>query len=84
MSDSPNYRRERIERLLEELRYEVTRGMMEREIDETIGFEFIVPVSHSIPKGVVHCMFHTRPTLGYNIPPHLLCPPRLRAANPVE
>jgi hypothetical protein len=56
-----NYRLERIERLLSELRYEVERGMMEREIDETIGFEFYVPISHSIPDGVVHCQFRTRP-----------------------
>ena len=62
-----NYRRERIERLLEELRYEVERGMMQGEIDETISYEFIVPISKSIPHGVVYCCFRTRPQLHYPI-----------------
>lgn len=53
---------ERIEKLLEELRYEIEVGMMQGEIDESIGFEFIVPQSKSIPGGVVHCRFITRPT----------------------
>ena len=52
---------ERIERLLTELKYEVTRGMMEGEIDETIGFDFFVPVSKRIHDGVVRCQFRTRP-----------------------
>ena len=56
-----NYRMERIERLLQELRYEVTRGMMEGEIDESLGFRFIVPASKSIPDGVVWCEFGARP-----------------------
>lgn len=61
----PNYRVERIERLLDELKYEVTRGMMEREIDESIGFRFFVPVSRSIKDGVVFCEFRTRPAPSY-------------------
>jgi hypothetical protein len=56
-----NYRLERIERLLSELRYEIERGMMQREIDETITFSFYVPRSHSIPDGVVFCEFRCRP-----------------------
>lgn len=56
-------RMERIERLLHELRYEVERGMMEREVDETISYEFCVPFSHSVRGGVVQCSFRTRPTL---------------------
>lgn len=56
-----NYRRERIERLLDELRYEVTRGIMEHEVDEHLGFRFIVPVSEKIRDGVVACEFRTRP-----------------------
>ena len=55
------YRKERIERLLRELEYEVTRGMMDAEIDETIGFRFLVPVSKQIKDGVVLCEFQTRP-----------------------
>lgn len=55
------YRKERIERLLHELKYEITRGMMEGEIDEHMGFTFIVPVSKVYRKGVVHCEFRTLP-----------------------
>lgn len=65
MSDPTNFRQERIEKLLHELRYEVERGMMERDIDETLGFEFIVPVSRAIPEGVVRCTFQTRPVPRY-------------------
>ena len=61
MGEPLGYRHERIERLLQELKYEVTRGMMEREIDEQIGFRFVVPLSRHIPNGVVFCEFHTRP-----------------------
>lgn len=55
------YRKDRIERLLWELRHEITRGMMDGEIDETMGFRFHVPVSKAIPDGVVFCEFRTRP-----------------------
>lgn len=62
MSDPTNFRTERIEKLLHELRYEVERGMMEGDLkDETIYFRFYVPISRSIPDGVVMCEFHTRP-----------------------
>jgi len=58
-------RMERIERLLRELEYEVTRGIMEHEIDEEIGFRFIVPVSRKVPGGIVGCEFRTRPGQTY-------------------
>jgi hypothetical protein len=61
MTDPTNFRRERIEKLLHELRYEVERGMLERDIDETIEFRFYVPISQAIPDGVVFCKFQTRP-----------------------
>lgn len=61
MSDPTNFRKERIEKLLHELRYEVERGMMDADIDETIGFQFYVPISKAIPDGVVFCEFRTRP-----------------------
>lgn len=72
-----NYRWERIERLLTELRYECERGMMEGEIDEQIGFRFVVPVSKNIPNGVVLAEFRTRPIPAYQLgfDPE---PPRLR------
>lgn len=61
MADATNFRRERIEKLLNELRYEVERGMLERDIEETMGFRFYVPISQAIPDGVVLCEFKTRP-----------------------
>lgn len=60
-NEQKSYRAERIERLWEELKYEVTRGMMECEIDERIGLRFIVPISHNLHNGVVSCEFCTRP-----------------------
>lgn len=58
---SDKYRKERIERLLDELKYEITRGMLESEIDETLGFRFFVPISKRIQGGFVLCEFKTRP-----------------------
>lgn len=65
MSDKANFRMERIEKLLYELRHEVERGLMEREIDEEIGFRFYFPFSHKIPDGAVFCEFRTRPVPRY-------------------
>lgn len=56
-----NMRQERIEKLLRELQYEVTRGMMTREIEEEMGFRFIVPISSEVKDGVVVCEFRTAP-----------------------
>ena len=61
MKEAENVRWERIQRLLQELRYEVERGMMEHSIGEEIFFGFYVPVSQKIPDGVVRCEFRTRP-----------------------
>jgi hypothetical protein len=58
---SDNFRMERINKLLVELQYEVQRGFMEKEINERLGYTFIVPVSREITNGVVHCRFETRP-----------------------
>ena len=77
MTETPNIRKERIERLLNELRYEVERGMMEREIDEEMGFRFYVPISSKIPDGAVFCEFRTRPVHRYVISPEDL-EPRLK------
>jgi hypothetical protein len=63
MSDPTNFRTERIEKLLLELQHEVTRGMMDGDIDETFQFRFVVPVSKKIPEGVVKCRFETRPSI---------------------
>ena len=67
MIETANIRFERIERLLHDLKYEVTRGMMEKEIDESMGFRFYVPISSSLPDGVVFCEFRTRPILRYQM-----------------
>jgi hypothetical protein len=67
MADTTNFRRERIEKLLHELEYEITRGMMERDIDETLSFEFYVPISKVMAEGVVHCAFKTRPIPRYRM-----------------
>lgn len=77
MTDPTNFRIGRIEKLLHELRYEVERGMLEKDIDETMGFRFYVPVSRAIPDGVVFCEFRTRPIHRYMMSPDDL-QPRLR------
>jgi hypothetical protein len=74
MADTTNIRQERIEKLLRELEYEVTRGMLEKEIGEEMGFRFYVPISSKIPDGVVFCEFRTRPTHRMNMHPDDLTP----------
>ena len=66
-------RQERVERLFNELQYEIERGMMEGELDERLGFCFVVPTSKTFSGGVVECRFETRPVqhpvfLGINEP----------------
>src|SRR3990167_4107065 len=77
MSDPTNFRQERIEKLLHELRYEVERGMIDRDIGEELGFRFYVPISSKIPDGVVFCEFRTRPVHRLAMHPDDL-QPRLR------
>jgi len=77
MGDPTNSRRERIEKLLHELRYEVEHGMMERDIPEEMGFRFYVPISQAIQGGVVFCEFRTRPIPRYAMSPDDM-QPRLR------
>lgn len=77
MADATGFRQERIEKLLHELRYEVERGMLEGDIDETMGFRFYVPISKAIPDGVVFCEFRTRPIQRHMMDPSDL-QPRLR------
>lgn len=77
MTDTTNIRQERIEKLLRQLEYEVTRGMLEKEIGEEMGFRFYVPLSNKIPDGMVFCEFRTRPVHRSNM--HLEdMQPRLR------
>lgn len=77
MADPTNFRQERIEKLLHELRYEVERGMLERDIGEEMGFRFYVPISNKIPDGVVFCEFRTRPVHRHMMHPDDM-QPRLR------
>ena len=65
--DKPNYREERIERLLKELEYELVRGIIEGEIAEEMHWRYIVGVSRKIPDGAVLCTFDTRPVTRYDI-----------------
>lgn len=64
-SEETKRRLKRIRAILSELEYEVIRGMMEGEIDESMGFRFCVPVSKQIRDGVVQCEFRTRPMPRY-------------------
>ena len=63
MTDTPNIRQERIEKLL---RDEITRGMLEKEIDEEMVRRFYVPVSSN---SVVFCEFRSRLMPRYMVPP---------------
>ena len=65
MSDT--FRCDRIMRLLDELRYEVTRGIMEQEIDETLTCQFIIPASTQLPGGVVLFDLRCRPVHAHSI-----------------
>jgi len=77
VGESSNVRQERIERLLNELRYEIELGTLEGVVDEEWGFRFYVPLSRKIPDGVVHCEFRARPVPRYDMHPDDL-QPRLR------
>lgn len=77
MSIAADIRKERIERLLLDLRYEIERGVLENDIGEEMTFGFVIPISRAIPDGVVSCQFRMRP-----MPRHAVSPddfnPRLR------
>lgn len=62
-----NYRTERIERLLQDLKREIEIGIFENEIDEQLTLHWCVPISRVIPDGGVFCRFETRP-----VPRHML------------
>lgn len=78
MSDEANIRRERIERLLRELEYEVTRGVMEREIDPEMGWSRIMPGG---PTGQVVAEFRVRPLAKGQWEFEDRRPPRLRVVS---
>ena len=79
--ENKNFREERIEKILHELRYEIERGLHEREINESMGFRFYYPLSRAIPDGVVCGEFRLRPLPRYCTHPDDL-QPRLRLVKP--
>ena len=62
-----NIRHERINRLFKELEYEITRGVVENEISEYLGFRFVVGVSREINGGVVKAEFVMRPVQAHHL-----------------
>lgn len=83
-ADSTSFRKQRIEKLLYELRYEIERGMMENEIEEELHFRFYVPISRNIKNGVVACRFETRPVPAHMVDPRDGLQPRLRVVGSGE
>ena len=64
--EKDNYRLERIKRLLKELEYEVTRGVIEREVQE-ITFQFQIPVAINDNFDCTECRFEIRPSFGFGM-----------------
>ncbi len=77
MTDA-DMRRERIERLLKELEYEITRGVMGREIEPEMGWSQIMPGG---PTGNVVAEFRVRPLAPGQLHMGDLRPPRLRVVD---
>ena len=65
MIDTKQHRINRIDILLYELKYEVTRGIMEGDIEEHMTYEFFIPQSKELKGGIIQCTFNTKPTF-YN------------------
>lgn len=61
MATDGDMRRERIDRLLRELEYEITRGVMQQEIEPSFGFVRIMPGG---PTGEVTMRLEVRPSHG--------------------
>ena len=76
--DDANIRRERIERLLAELQYEITRGVMQREIEPEMGWSKIMPGG---PTGTVIAEFRVRPCNKVEWSFDDRQPPRLRSVS---
>lgn len=68
MSEAAKMRKERIERLLGELQYELVRGLMDGEIEEEMHWRYVLPMSKAIPGGVVTMAFVMRPSPSYAVP----------------
>jgi hypothetical protein len=61
MTSEAEYRKERIERLIHELQYEIERGILNHEIEEELHWSHIIPISRAISDGVVLIEFRMRP-----------------------
>lgn len=81
MSEGANIRLERVERLLRELEYEVTRGVMEREIEPEMSWSKIMPGG---PTGEVVAEFRIRPLAKGQWHIDDRRPPRLRIVSDTE
>lgn len=72
-------RKERIERMLKELRYEIERGIMENEIEEELHYNFAIPISRKITDGVVFFELRMLPMKRINaLCQHIYNEPRIR------
>lgn len=83
MAKTSNIRKERVERLLMELEYEITRGMLDGDLEERMGFRFYVPISRAIANGVVLCEFRTKPVQRWEMD-HRGARPRLSLVSPAS
>lgn len=52
---------ERIEKLMYQLRDEIEHGVIAGDINEKLAFDFYIPFSRRIKKGMVYCLFETKP-----------------------
>jgi hypothetical protein len=74
MTTAAQMRLERIERLINELTYEITRGVMEREIEPDLEYTKVMPLQgHSSKHDVALLTVNLRP---YDRGPALGWPPR--------
>jgi hypothetical protein len=78
MTTEAEYRKERIERLIHELEYELTRGVMDHEIEESLHWRYIIPVSRKIPNGVVVVQMQMWPATRDTVLPSGHTGPRLK------
>jgi hypothetical protein len=67
-STKATMRKERIERLLSELEYELVRGVTEAEIEEDMTWRYILPISRTFPNGAVIMEFRMRPVPHHAVP----------------
>lgn len=65
---SDEWRKQRIERLFEELQYEITRGVMQHDITERMKFSFVIPISQEGEDWAVCFVADLRPMPRWSAP----------------